>query len=462
MLGLAGLVLLCLPVSHAQFARSQFCPLPVDLWKMRAPQYSGVSRCGTGEIIGGPTSTTFTMVTVTNTIPGPTAEPSWSLTKQDTCCPKTVRTTSLLPRYTTPPPYEYDWVTTTISYTSTTVTIVSKTTTSMTNPPRVTLTFTTTNTILPNNTDNVTDDNTTTPYLAITNTSTTSSSSTTTETSTTTSSSTSRTTTFTSRTTTKTTVTKTVSRTTETTSSLVTQTSTTTTSSTFTTLPPDRTACAPLCPRLTPKACRGTLEPERTCETQMLDSVCFAQTDLLFYCPGTNRNPKRPQDLLQGSYSVKCWICSFELEEMPDVDQREGYLLVDLKFGPNMLENNIDESPLSGYAVFLTDVEGNRLGEPVEVIDKSSKPQQECCEVAAYSARIATTLPPGVREVRLEVAPVLIGLGPLAVGRLTLPIADNWPFRKIPTAQASLKTSVTWSCSLLTAVASAGLLWDCR
>jgi len=126
---------------------------------------------------------------------------------------------------------------------------------------------------------------------------------------------------------------------------------------------------------------------------------------------------------------------------LPDVDLRTGFLMVDLKFGPNMLGNTLDETPLDGYAVFMTDLRGERLSNtPVVNLPKqygSSLSRDGCCEAAAYSARITVELPDGVEEVRFEVVPILTGLGPLAVGRISVPVADASPYNQVVTTSAS-------------------------
>lgn len=182
----------------------------------------------------------------------------------------------------------------------------------------------------------------------------------------------------------------------------------------------------------------------------MLNSPCFETSNLVFSCPGTNHDPTRYQDLTSGHYGVKCWICSFdnsafENGQLVDVDLRTGYILVDLKFGPNMLGNTLDEGPLDGYAIFMTDLAGERISNnPVGSVPKqygSALARDGCCEAAAYSARVTVRLPDGHEQVRFEVVPVLTGLGPLAVGRISVPVGDASPFNQIVTPSASHKVA---------------------
>lgn len=178
----------------------------------------------------------------------------------------------------------------------------------------------------------------------------------------------------------------------------------------------------------------------------MLDSACFEASNLVFGCPGTNVDPQRNQSLVSGHYGVKCWVCSLDETsyvdgKLPDSDTRSGHVLVDLRFGPNMVGSLLDESPVEGYVIFLTDLEGNRYNQPpvwtglkrlLPPLDRNG-----CCSEKHYSARVATALPRGVTKVRFEVAPILNGLGPLSVGRISAHVEDAHPFR----ARASSKAS---------------------
>jgi len=201
---------------------------------------------------------------------------------------------------------------------------------------------------------------------------------------------------------------------------------------------------------------------DETCETSMLDSPCFEQNQLLFSCPGTNDNPNNFQELISGHYGVKCWICSFDNFAyvdgiLPDADTRTGHILVDLKFGPNMLGNKMDESPISGYAVFLDDMDGNRYSEtPVITVQKRemapSAASASCCEEAAYTARITLKLPDGVDKARFEVTPVLNGLGPLGAGRISEPVVDVAPFDQVTqhSSKAMSRSALSLAATMIT------------
>jgi len=167
---------------------------------------------------------------------------------------------------------------------------------------------------------------------------------------------------------------------------------------------------------------------------------------MVFGCPGTNTDAQRNQSLLSGHYGVKCWVCGLDETsyidgKLPDSDTRAGHILVDLRFGPNMVGDILDESPIEGYVIFVTDLEGIRYNQPpvwtglkklLPALDRNG-----CCSEKHYSARVAVALPEGVSEVRLEIAPILNGLGPLSVGRISASVEDANPFRATASSKAS-------------------------
>eukprot|EP00931_Biecheleriopsis_adriatica_P072921 TRINITY_DN47300_c0_g1_i1.p1 TRINITY_DN47300_c0_g1~~TRINITY_DN47300_c0_g1_i1.p1 ORF type:complete len:500 (+),score=60.68 TRINITY_DN47300_c0_g1_i1:59-1558(+) len=440
-----------------------WCPSAMELWYLRVPFASGVNKCGEGVPDGPslpprpppPSSTTTTTSTVLSTLPG------FNLDSKATCCTTLPPSTTDLPEYTTAPPYEYNWQTTTLTSTKTSSTTTLSATTSLTSITWTTLSTSSTATPAPWDPNSTLNSSTTTISTTETETSRTTSTTinttitttSTTETATTTTSSftNSTTTTATKSTTyTLTTLTNTTTASTLTVTSVSktnthTVTTTSATTNTVTSLPDPPIACKPLCPRLQPTACREELFGGETCETDTLNSPCFESSILKFECPGTNLDPQRQQNFVSGHYGVKCWICSLddtsfdEFGKIPDVDTRTGHIQFDLKFGPNMLGNVLDETPISGYAVFMTDLDGNRYSEePNLELSKHARDlsPQSCCAVDAYTARVTAVLPEGVEEVRFEVAPVLVGLGPLGVGRITPIVEDASPFNQRASSEA--------------------------
>ncbi|CAK9069849.1 unnamed protein product [Durusdinium trenchii] len=448
-----------------------FCPSALELWYLRVPYGAGVAKCGEGTLDGPPlperptpppptSTTTFTVVT---TVPGFQQE------NQATCCTTLPPRSTAIPAYTTAPPYNYVWDTSTVTNTLTssssltstsgTDTTISTTSVSSSSTQSMpwwwnssyvsTTTSMSTSSITHTQTTSTSSSRTTSTSSSITLTSTTApwprpTTTTSTFTSSTTNSSTATTTTTGSSSSTSSssqTYTSSTSSTISQTTTTTISTTSTTLSSTTTVLPDPPVPCLPLCPRITPTACRGVLMSDQMCETTMLNSACFEPSELLFTCPGTNKDPNRNQDLTGGHYGVKCWICSFDSSALKDgfltdVDLRTGYIQVDLKFGPNMLGSTLNEEHIDGYAIFLTDLEGDRydFSNPVVSVPKkfgSGLAANGCCEEDAYSARVTTQLPDGVTQVRFEVAPILTGLGPLAVGRISAPVVDAQPFNQV-------------------------------
>eukprot|EP00930_Biecheleria_cincta_P071292 TRINITY_DN58806_c0_g1_i1.p1 TRINITY_DN58806_c0_g1~~TRINITY_DN58806_c0_g1_i1.p1 ORF type:complete len:510 (-),score=47.12 TRINITY_DN58806_c0_g1_i1:109-1638(-) len=454
-----------------------FCPGPFELWYYRVPFAGGVKRCGKNVIDGPPLplkpppppTTTLTTTTVLTTVPGFQEEFAAS------CCTTLPPPTTELPDYTTNPPYDYAWHTSTATATTSFTVTLTVVTTTVSTITRTRLTYTMTSTYVApiwNGTGNTSTSTSSTSFIYINFTSTSSTSAithTTSSTSVTNTSTTSWTNTSTATTTSFTNTTTSVTSSSRTKSSITKTTTKTTTTITSTTteLPNPRVGCMPLCPRLTPQACRETLNADVTCETRLLDSACFEPSNLVFSCPGTNMNPQRNQSLISGHYGVKCWVCSLDETsyingKLPDSDTRSGHILVDLRFGPNMVGSLLDESPIEGYVIFLTDLEGHRYSwPPVWTGLKRALPlldRHGCCNEKHYSARIATPLPEGVSKVRFEVAPILNGLGPLSVGRISAHVEDSHPFRA---RQSSVASRSHVRIPFLTLLLGAAMLLPC-
>jgi len=154
---------------YAYFSDSSggFCPGALELWWYRVPFAGGVKRCGS-DIIDGPPmpvkpppvpTSTLTTTTVLTTVPGFQEE------FEATCCTTLAPPTTDLPDYTTNPPYDYAWQTTTDTRTRTTtstITSMTATTTTSTRTAVTTSSTTTAGTEFMNFTGNTTTSSTTT------------------------------------------------------------------------------------------------------------------------------------------------------------------------------------------------------------------------------------------------------------------------------------------------------------
>jgi len=145
-----------------------------------------------------------------------------------------------------------------------------------------------------------------------------------------------------------------------------------------------------------------------------------------FRCPVWNQNPERRPDIL-GNFRVLCGVCGIAPFELVDLDLRHGQLLVDVQFGPNTYMGSVNEEGILGYAVFLTDMDGERFSDLplVTVPRQESLGPDYCCLDTTYSVRVATPFPDTTIKVLLEIVPVADDLGVLPAGRLTAAVADR-------------------------------------
>jgi len=156
-----------------------------------------------------------------------------------------------------------------------------------------------------------------------------------------------------------------------------------------------------------------------------------SQQPLTFLCPIWNVDPRRGPDI-HGEYRLYCQVCGLAAWPLVDLDPRQGWLQLDVQFGPNTYRGQVLEDGVSGYAVFMTDAQGHRLqGQPVATVNRQEGPHQSahCCRETAYTARVAARFPANVTRVHFEVVPITRA-GPLPSGRLSGPVDD----RGIPAA----------------------------
>eukprot|EP00927_Polykrikos_kofoidii_P023403 TRINITY_DN21593_c0_g1_i1.p1 TRINITY_DN21593_c0_g1~~TRINITY_DN21593_c0_g1_i1.p1 ORF type:complete len:622 (+),score=99.48 TRINITY_DN21593_c0_g1_i1:164-2029(+) len=296
-------------------------------------------------------------------------------------------------------------------------------------------TSTTTSTVTTTTTTTTTTSATTTTTTNLWHLTTTTSASTTTATTTTTTSSLTSVTSSTSTTTTISTSTTSCSS-----STTMTTRTTTTTTSTRTTSEgePPPLPCGPPCPRLPirPDACQA-LPSDETCEVTTISSYCLDPVKLILRCPMWNDISSRPPDVLPVSFRdgdnflrlVRCSICSLRLDAPKDLDPRPRWIMAEITFGPNMRDGIPTEVGIDQYRVFVTDHDGSRLQNMLEVLNVSKganivRNSTQCCDVSAYRGiRVVALLPLNVTEVRLEVVPVVDGHA-MPAGLVTDPVID--------------------------------------
>jgi len=172
--------------------------------------------------------------------------------------------------------------------------------------------------------------------------------------------------------------------------------------------------------------CDSALSPGGRCAATKIDTHCVSQESLLFLCPVWNVDPERAPDVL-GGYRLLCQVCGLAAWPLEDLDLRLGWLQLDIQFGPNTYLGQVLEDGISGYAVFMTDPDGQRLSdEPVATVDRKEGPHASsyCCTETAYTARVAVRFPENVNRVLFEIVPITRA-GPLPSGRLTAAVYDR-------------------------------------
>lgn len=151
---------------------------------------------------------------------------------------------------------------------------------------------------------------------------------------------------------------------------------------------------------------------------------------LRVFCPPENNDTSTPATVTGMTPSVKCQVCDLKLTSPKDLDPKETDVLVEVEFGPNIVNGGFNEDDIDFYSIYLTDMVGERLMHAVAnvSVDKSADRKQEtCCNSAAYSERLAAQLPVNVTSFRLEVVPVLLqssGGQTLPAGPLTDVVVD--------------------------------------
>jgi hypothetical protein len=170
------------------------------------------------------------------------------------------------------------------------------------------------------------------------------------------------------------------------------------------------------------------------CVLQAVNHPCLSGMVALS-CPGDSSTIVKSQKI-----QTHCQICGGVVSDTGDSDSREGFLEVELSWGPNSFDGNIDETTVGifGYAVYTVNECGERTGQalttiPAIGIDVGT---QSCCNTKLYKATIITPLYPGVTSQAFMVAP-LTSVGAMDVGWVTSPIVDVVPTSTTTTPAAA-------------------------
>ncbi|CAJ1384942.1 unnamed protein product, partial [Effrenium voratum] len=124
-----------------------------------------------------------------------------------------------------------------------------------------------------------------------------------------------------------------------------------------------------------------------TSDAEML-TTCYSPGAAEFVCP------RGGGELVLASQRVRCQVCA--AEDFMDLDETHFQVSGTLRWGPNTLLDQVDESMLDGYELWIVDSCGERLLF-VASLQKRSAPMEtwmtECCDASTYSLDVNMALP---------------------------------------------------------------------
>jgi hypothetical protein len=152
-------------------------------------------------------------------------------------------------------------------------------------------------------------------------------------------------------------------------------------------------------------------------------------------CPGDSSTIVKSQKI-----QTHCQICGGVVSDTLDTDSREGFIEVEISWGPNSFDGIIDElgPGIFGYAVFTVNDCGERQGQALTTIPATGigPGTESCCNTDMYKATIITPLYPGITSQAFMVVPLTM-VGALDVGWVTSPIVDVVPTSTTTTPAAA-------------------------
>jgi hypothetical protein len=182
------------------------------------------------------------------------------------------------------------------------------------------------------------------------------------------------------------------------------------------------------------------LTPNYVGELGIPTHPCFTGSVGL-YCP-IESNVLNRISMLQ----VHCQVCGGLTSRAGDTDSRTGHMEVQLTWGPNMIDGVIDESAISGYAVYAANDCGERQGDALATITALGIPEggEVCCNNELYQANVRSKLPDGVTSQSFMVVP-LTSLGALDVGWVSSRVVDAFVTTTTTTTTTTTATNATTS-----------------
>eukprot|EP00928_Gymnodinium_smaydae_P043151 TRINITY_DN28972_c0_g1_i2.p1 TRINITY_DN28972_c0_g1~~TRINITY_DN28972_c0_g1_i2.p1 ORF type:complete len:432 (+),score=43.59 TRINITY_DN28972_c0_g1_i2:238-1533(+) len=180
---------------------------------------------------------------------------------------------------------------------------------------------------------------------------------------------------------------------------------------------------------------------------------CVSEGSIAFRCPCDGVVDDVYPNLI--SPSVTCKPCAVAASVM-DMDLAEGAFAGELVFGPNMRGGLVDENIIEGYQIFIVDVNGQKMGDPVATVP-SRNITSSCCEHDRYSVPISLyEMPMGSDRFMVVAWSSIWGALPTGV---FVPIVDQvGPRPTIPPPVATSGTVRTCAGSAIAAKLFASLL----
>lgn len=184
--------------------------------------------------------------------------------------------------------------------------------------------------------------------------------------------------------------------------------------------------------------CQESIAAGEFCSAQTFNTACVEQGYLNFSCPAGNLDGNQRAFPVNDSGTL-CRVCGLS-PWLNDTNSLEGFVSLQVSFGPNVFAGQINETGITGYSVYIVDQCDEKVGGAVVNVPVHLPPDPfalpgepgysavplDCCDAVAYSASFSAVLPEGGFGLRLMVVPVTAS-GSLNVGLYTEEIVDWFP-----------------------------------
>lgn len=187
--------------------------------------------------------------------------------------------------------------------------------------------------------------------------------------------------------------------------------------------------------------CGIGVEGNTTCQARTLSHPCVEDMLVNFSCPaGNNDSWREPTfEKSEGPDGIPprifCEVCGLD-DSLNDTDPREGFIQLELYFGPNILAVGgggggiVYELGIIGYTVYMVDSCLRIRGAPVAEIDTIVGLDASCCTPKAYGVNVTAELPFNSSSMTLMIVPRTLG-GNFSVGAVTRLYEDLVVFPRV-------------------------------